>query len=95
MPAIGKRPNGERYPLVGGTRPRHFDGTNFEPRELPENAARTRHSGACCVGLRLFESCQAKAVLLTAASDNVGMASLRGKLYICVIYCHCLKISHE
>ena len=27
-----------RYPLVGGTRPRRFDGTNFEPRKLLENA---------------------------------------------------------
>jgi len=27
-----------RYPLVGGTRQRHFDGTNFKPRKLPENA---------------------------------------------------------
>jgi len=32
-------PNGVRYPLVGGTRPRHFDGTNFKPRNLLENAA--------------------------------------------------------
>src|SRR6266511_3130283 len=31
-------PNGLRYPLVGGTRQRHFDGTNFKPRKLPENA---------------------------------------------------------
>jgi hypothetical protein len=31
--------NGSRYPLVGGTRQRHFDGTNFKPRKLPENAA--------------------------------------------------------
>jgi hypothetical protein len=27
-----------RYPLVGGTRQRHFDGTNFMPRKTPENA---------------------------------------------------------
>ena len=27
-----------RYPLVGGTRHRHFDGTNPEPKKLPENA---------------------------------------------------------
>jgi hypothetical protein len=27
-----------RYPLVGGTRQRRFDGTNFQPRKLPENA---------------------------------------------------------
>ena len=33
-----KAPNGVRYPLVGGTRQRCFDGTNFEPRKLPENA---------------------------------------------------------
>ena len=32
-------PNGWRYPLVGGTRKRRFDGTNFEPRMLLENAA--------------------------------------------------------
>ena len=31
--------NGSRYPLVGGTRERHFAGTNFKPRKLPENAA--------------------------------------------------------
>jgi len=41
-----KRANGVRYRLVistgsirrGGTRQRHFDGTNFKPRKLPENA---------------------------------------------------------
>jgi len=32
-------PNGVRYPRVGGRRQHHFDGTNFEPRKLPENAA--------------------------------------------------------
>jgi len=31
-------PNGWRYPLVGGTRKRHFDGINFKPYKLPENA---------------------------------------------------------
>jgi hypothetical protein len=31
-------PNGLRYRLVGGTRQRHFDGTNFKPHKLPENA---------------------------------------------------------
>ena len=30
--------NGWRYPLVGGTRQRHFDGTNLKPHKLPENA---------------------------------------------------------
>ena len=31
-------PNGWRYPLVGGTRQRHFDGTYSKPQKLPENA---------------------------------------------------------
>jgi len=31
-------PNGVRYPRVGGTRQRHFDGTSSKPRKLPENA---------------------------------------------------------
>jgi len=31
-------PNGWRYPLVGGRRQRHFDGTSLEPQKLPENA---------------------------------------------------------
>src|SRR5512134_336713 len=30
--------NGWRYPLVSGARQRRFDGTNLEPRKLPENA---------------------------------------------------------
>jgi hypothetical protein len=33
------QPNGERYPLVGGTRERHFAGTSFKPHKLPENVA--------------------------------------------------------
>jgi len=35
---LEKLPNGVRYPLVGGTRERHFVGINFKPRKLPENA---------------------------------------------------------
>src|SRR5687768_9125910 len=31
-------PNGSRYPLVGGTRERHFDGIQSEPHKLLENA---------------------------------------------------------
>ena len=31
-------PNGLRYPLVGGTRERHFDGTNLKPHKMPKNA---------------------------------------------------------
>ena len=33
-----KRANGVRYLRVGGTRERCFDGTNFQPRKLLENA---------------------------------------------------------
>jgi hypothetical protein len=32
--------NGWRYPLVGGTRERHFNGTNAKPQKLLKNAAR-------------------------------------------------------
>ena len=32
------QPNGERYPLVGGTRKRRFAGTNSKPHKLLENA---------------------------------------------------------
>jgi hypothetical protein len=32
------QPNGERYPLVGGTRRRYFGGTNLKPRKVLENA---------------------------------------------------------
>ena len=46
------RANGLRYPRVGGTRSRHFDGTNFKPRKLPENAATpTRRVHAVLGGL--------------------------------------------
>jgi len=31
-------PNGLRYLLVGGTRQRHFDGTDLKPCKVPENA---------------------------------------------------------
>ncbi len=31
-------PNGERYLRVGGTRQRHFGGTDSKPHNLPENA---------------------------------------------------------
>jgi hypothetical protein len=31
-------PNGWRYPLVGGTRERHFGRINLKPQKLPENA---------------------------------------------------------
>ena len=55
-------PNGWRYPLVGGTRQRRFDGTNFKPRRLPENAQTptttvlvlSQGSGARCVSLLSF-----------------------------------------
>ena len=38
--------NGVRYPLVGGTRQRHFAGTNFKPRKLPDCEACARRAAA-------------------------------------------------
>jgi len=38
LPVVEGQANGLRYPLVGGTRQRCFDGTNSKPREVPENA---------------------------------------------------------
>ena len=54
------RANGWRYPLVGGTRQRHFVGTSFKPRKLLENAKTPtttvlvlcQGSGARCVSPR-------------------------------------------
>jgi len=39
-PTVGDLPRmlSAGYPLVGGTRQRHFDGTNLKPRKVPENA---------------------------------------------------------
>ena len=36
---MSKPANDSRYPLVGGTRERRFDGTNSKPRKLLKNAA--------------------------------------------------------
>jgi len=35
---LTKAANGLRYPLVGGTRYRHFAGTHSKPRKVLENA---------------------------------------------------------
>jgi hypothetical protein len=50
-------PNGVRYPRVGGTRERHFAGTNFKPRKPPENAASpTRRVHAVLGGMQFGNS---------------------------------------
>jgi len=48
----GKPPNGSHYPLVGGTRQRHFDGTGFKPGKLLESAQTSKTVAARCVGRR-------------------------------------------
>jgi hypothetical protein len=50
--ALIQAPNGERYPRVGGTRQRHFAGTDLKPRKVPKNAAtptRRVHAVLGCV----------------------------------------------
>jgi len=39
-------------PAVGGTRQRRFAGTNFKPRNLPENAQTPKTVAARCVAAR-------------------------------------------
>jgi hypothetical protein len=50
---LNEAPNGLRYPLVGETRQRHFDGANSKPRKTPENAPRTHLSTARIVSRTL------------------------------------------
>jgi hypothetical protein len=50
----GKPPNGLRYPLVGGTRQRHFDGINLKPHKLPENAQTPTSRVHALLGTALF-----------------------------------------
>jgi len=47
-------PNGVRYPRVGGTRQRCFDGTNSKLRKQPENAATPTHRVHAVLG-NLYE----------------------------------------
>jgi len=52
MEFSAQAPNGLRYPRVGGTRERCFDGTNSKPQKLPENAqtpTRRVHAVLGCV----------------------------------------------
>ena len=47
-----------RYPLVGGTRERHFDGTSFKPRKVPENAQTPTSRVHAVLGRGLGSACQ-------------------------------------
>jgi len=50
--------NGWRYPRVGGTRGRHFVGTNFKPRKRLENAATpTRRVHAVLATVLVLSGC--------------------------------------
>ena len=51
------RSNGWRYPLVGGTRERHFAGTNFKPRKVPENAQIPTSRVLACKCVKIGEEC--------------------------------------
>jgi hypothetical protein len=56
---FNKVPNGLRYPRVGGTRGRRFDGTRFKPRKLPKNAQTpTRRVHAVLGGFHLWLTAQ-------------------------------------
>ena len=67
-------PNGLRYPRVGGMRQRHFDGINFKPRKLLENAATpTRRVHAVLGGFRIQDR---------SAENELRLAILHGPLLI-------------
>jgi hypothetical protein len=67
-------PNGLRYApsgvLVGGMRQRHFDGTNFKPRKLPDcpKGVRTlRGSSPTTIALVFVQGSSARCTLCWAA----------------------------
>src|SRR6266540_6683332 len=67
-----RRTNGWRYPLVGGTRQRHFAGTHFRPRKLPETAA-TPTSRVHAVLARLLVASA------TQANPRIGLCRIARK----------------
>ena len=69
--SLRSAPNGVRYPLVGGTRPRRFAGTNSKPRQLPENAPTpTCRVHAVLGGFVALEACHLS-FSATAAPDKI------------------------
>ena len=66
-------PNGVRYPLVGGTRQRHFDGTNLKPHKVLENAQTpTSRVHAVLGGVNIFHG----SLLFTSYLARKGKRSL-------------------
>jgi len=66
-----QQPNGLRYPLVGGTRHRYFDGTNLKPHNLPENAATpTSRVHAVLGGVDCMTRCYAHQILRGKVKDH-------------------------
>ena len=63
-------PNGSRYPLVGGTRGRHFDGIQLELGKRPENAATSTATPGASVAAALFAGDRSRASLSRCPSGR-------------------------
>ena len=64
--------NGERYPLVGGPRERHFNGINFEPRKRLENAQTPTTTPALACGASVAPAFVAGDRVHTYPGDRAG-----------------------
>jgi hypothetical protein len=56
------KPNGWRYPLVGGTRQRHFAGINLKPATCSKNAATPTSRVHAVLGSHLLTALPAKLI---------------------------------
>ena len=71
------------YPQVGGTRGRHFDGTSFKPRKVPENAQTpTTTAPAYATGDRVHAVLGGSSLPCSITEENctIGKAAFHQKL---------------
>ena len=67
-------PNGWRYPLVGGTMQRYFNGSDFKPRKPPENAQTPTSRVQAVLGCVSEGSCAEELNLIIGRIDKVFLS---------------------